>query len=704
VRILLVGELVEGAIGVSYLKAFQALGHEVSSFDYTEELLSVSPLARNRYIRYVGRSAFALAMNLKLLSTALAARPDMVFVTKAPYVFPWTLRRIRAQIGAKLVNLNPDNPFYPDFTTRHIRRTIPLYDCYFTFLRDIFPKLRAAGSPRMEYLPFGYDPEIHRPLSLSEDERAQWCHDVVFVGAWDREREAWLEPLADFDLGIWGSHWTKLRGGSPLRRCVRGEGIFGLSAARILCASKIALNNMRPQGINSHNMRTFEVPACGAFELTQRSAGQLEFFAEGREIECYANIGELREKTAAYLADEQSRRRIAEAGFERVRPHTYLERATRVIEVVGELRSYSVATSRPSRPSPAPILLDTPPRPVPDVRIPVSKALFLNPPTPGSYQFTLARGLKRLGFEVSWVSLSAPRNRTLAHVAKRIRRRFPWVADQSILQAASNFEGDILIVVKGNQVSPRVLSRLIRMGKKLVNVYPDSAGRLLYPADRSTLSLWSLITLKDRQAVDTLRSSGLTNVRYLPQCFDMDAAYELPVLEVPEGATFVAHFDPDRAAWVEALFEAGVKVYGLPNGMRVFRNANPALYKKFLQCHRGGLVSELEKLAFYARSDVSINIHRPDELFGINKRTFDICGMGGCQIVDWRPTLSEYFVPGKEVIAIEEPGKLPQRVREILKRWDLRREIAEAGKARAFRDHRNDLRAAELLNLIAEIR
>jgi spore maturation protein CgeB len=138
--------------------------------------------------------------------------------------------------------------------------------------------------------------------------------------------------------------------------------------------------------------------------------------------------------------------------------------------------------------------------------------------------------------------------------------------------------------------------------------------------------------------------------------------------------------------------------------MRVFRNANPALYKKFLQCHRGGLVSELEKLAFYARSDVSINIHRPDELFGINKRTFDICGMGGCQIVDWRPTLSEYFVPGKEVIAIEEPGKLPQRVREILKRWDLRREIAEAGKARAFRDHRNDLRAAELLNLIAEIR
>ncbi|GEM_PF-307852 len=701
-RVLIVGEFVEGAIGVSYLRAFRALGHEVSSFDSTEELLRVSRLARNRYTRYMGRSAFALAMNVKLLSTAVAARPDLVFVIKGPYVFPWTLRRIRTQVAAKLVNLNPDNPLYPDFTTRHIRRTIPLYDCYFTFLRDIIVKLRAAGSPRTEYLPFAYDPEMHRRVSLSEDDRRQWGHDVVFVGAWDRDREAWLEPLADFDLGIWGSHWTKRAVGSPLRRHVCGEGIFGLGMARILSASKIVLNNLRPQGINSHNMRTFEVPACGAFELTQRSAGQLEFFVEGREIECYANTAELREKTAAYLADERSRRRIAEAGFEAVRPHTYLERAARVIDVVNDLRSAPAAVSPPPRPSLTPILV-TDPQPVADVRIPVSRVLFLNSPTPGSYQFTLARGLERLGWKVRWVSSWSPRNRTLAQATMRIRRRFPWLADRAILLAASKFDGDILIVVKGDQISPRVLSRLIRMGKKVVNVYPDSAGRLLYPADRSTLHLWSLITLKDRHAVETLRSSGLSNIRYLPQCFDMDAPYELPYIDVPEGATFVAHLDPDRAAWVEVLFEAGVKIYGRSSGMRVFREANPGLYEKFLRCHRGESVSELEKLAFYARSDVSINIHRPDELFGINKRTFDICGMGGCQIVDWRPTLSEYFVPGKEVVAIQEPGKLPQRVREILKRRDLRREIAEAGKARAFRDHRNDLRAAELLNLIAEV-
>jgi spore maturation protein CgeB len=701
---LVVGEFVEGAIGVSYVRAFRTLGHEVFSFDSTEELLRLSPLARNRYTRYVGRSAFALVMNLKLLSAAVRVRPNLVFVLKGPYVAPWALKRIRSRIGANLVNLNPDNPLYPDFTTRYIRRTIPLYDCYFTFLRDIILKLRAAGSPRVEYLPFAYDPEIHQPVDSSEDERSRWGHDVVFVGAWDQEREAWLEPLADFDLGIWGYQWTKLDPRSPLRRRVCGEGMFGLAMARILSASKIVLNNLRPQGINGHNMRTFEVPACGAFELTQRSAGQIEFFAEGREIECYANTTELREKVAAYLADEHARRRIAEAGHEAVRPHTYLERAAKLIEVVRELRLGSVATPRQPRPRLVPILVSLPRQPVSDVRTHAARVLFLNPPAPGSYQFTLARGLEHLGWEVHWVSLWSPRNRTLARATMRIRQRFPWLSDRAILPVASKFDGDILIVVKGTQISPRLLAHLIRMGKRVVNVYPDSAGRLLYPADRATLTLWSLITLKDRQAVDTLRSSGLTNVRYLPQCFDVDVPYELPDIRVPEGPTFVAHLDPDRAAWVEPLCEAEVKIYGLPNGMRVFREAEPVLYEKFRRCHKGGSVSELEKLAFYARSDISINIHRPDELFGVNKRTFDICGMGGCQIVDYRPTLSEYFVPGREVIAIERPGELPERVREMMGRWDLRREIAEAGKARAHRDHRNDIRAAELLNLIAEIR
>ena len=241
-RILIAGEFVEGALGVSYHRAFEALGHEVTSFDSTEELLNVSPLARNRYTRYVGRSAFALRMNQKLLSAAVAAGPELVLVVKGPYVFRDTLERIRARIGAKLVNLNPDNPFYPDFTTGHIRATLPLYDGYFTFLRDVVPKLRAAGSRRAEYLPFGYDPQIHRPVEVSEAERRRWGHDLVFVGAWDRERQAWLESLRGFDLGIWGYQWTKRTLGSPLSKCVRGEGMFGIDMARILCSSKVVLN------------------------------------------------------------------------------------------------------------------------------------------------------------------------------------------------------------------------------------------------------------------------------------------------------------------------------------------------------------------------------------------------------------------------------------------------------------------------------
>ena len=56
------------------------------------------------------------------------------------------------------------------------------------------------------------------------------------------------------------------------------------------------MNVLRLQNKGSHNMRTFEIPASGGFMLQERSNEVLEFFEEGKEIECFSSVKELKDK------------------------------------------------------------------------------------------------------------------------------------------------------------------------------------------------------------------------------------------------------------------------------------------------------------------------------------------------------------------------------------------------------------------------
>jgi spore maturation protein CgeB len=74
--------------------------------------------------------------------------------------------------------------------------------------------------------------------------------------------------------------------------------------------------------------------------LHERSDEVLEFFQEGKEIECFATVKELKEKIDFYLKNEELRIRIAEAGYRRCVQSGYLyaDRAKRLLEVYHQLR------------------------------------------------------------------------------------------------------------------------------------------------------------------------------------------------------------------------------------------------------------------------------------------------------------------------------------------------------------------------------
>ena len=330
-KVLLVGDFSLGALGLSYLKAFKKLGVDTTTFDYKKE-------GKTLFLNYFFEHCLNKSLNKKLYELIRLNDFDFIFIIKGTFIFPETLLKIKKTTNILLFNFNPDNPFNLNRGASNdlIRKSIPLYDCYFIWGEFLIPKLTEAGAKKVEYLPFAYDPELHYPTDITEEETKKFGSDIVFIGSWDSEREWWLEKIAEYDLTIFGGNWNKLAKESLLRKKWKGREVIGLDFSKVCAASKIVLNLIRKQNENAHNMRTFEVPACKGFMLTTRTKEQCEFFEEDKEITCFETPDELIDKIKRYLPDKQFRENASLAAYNKVKQNTYMERVQLIINLIKE--------------------------------------------------------------------------------------------------------------------------------------------------------------------------------------------------------------------------------------------------------------------------------------------------------------------------------------------------------------------------------
>jgi spore maturation protein CgeB len=91
---------------------------------------------------------------------------------------------------------------------------------------------------------------------------------------------------------------------------------------------------------DDHVMRTFELPACGAFMLTERTDTHLELFEEDREAAHFSSPDEMVSKVRYYLTHDCERMRIAEAGYRKLAGghHTYDHRLAQIVAETLALR------------------------------------------------------------------------------------------------------------------------------------------------------------------------------------------------------------------------------------------------------------------------------------------------------------------------------------------------------------------------------
>lgn len=113
------------------------------------------------------------------------------------------------------------------------------------------------------------------------------------------------------------------------------------------CASQIVINLHRSPDDESYNLnsrkipalsvnpRTFEIAACGAFQLSDERADLSSLYAPGEEMITYSSPEDFLAKVEYYLRNPEQRSEIALRAMQRtLRDHTYEARLQKMFEIV----------------------------------------------------------------------------------------------------------------------------------------------------------------------------------------------------------------------------------------------------------------------------------------------------------------------------------------------------------------------------------
>ena len=272
-------------------------------------------------------------------------KPDIIFIIKGETVFPETIQIIKNEMKIPCIAYMWDRPFYTyaddfldDYRKNNFALGMHLYDYIFVYDPYYVEEIKKKGIANVGYLPLATDPGKYKKVGLSQKEKQEYALDICFVGWPLPNRVEVFENLSGFKLGVFGDGWKDWHRFKKSPIYYKGKAI-GEKVLKIYSSSKIVLNMHHPQSVLGVNTRTFDILACGAFELVDFKPELEKLFVLGDEIVCYKNIGELKGLIKFYLENEEERRRIAKRGMDKVLScHTWHNRIKGLIAALSEKR------------------------------------------------------------------------------------------------------------------------------------------------------------------------------------------------------------------------------------------------------------------------------------------------------------------------------------------------------------------------------
>ena len=336
-------------IDESIQQALESLGYDVILHNSRDRLNLVENISL-RAIKKIPLTKNILNQNLKFflkqdnkeyVSLTRKIRPDMLFIIKGETVFPETLKTIREEMKIPLVAYIWDCPFYSyagryadDYRRTNFAKSMALYDHIFVYDPYYVEEIKKCGITNVNYLPLATDTSKYKKIDPTPCEADEYGYDVCFVGRPFANRVEVLDSLGEFKLGVFGEGWARYYGRARPPSYYKGKAV-GEKVLKIYAASKIVLNIHDPEATRGVNTRTFDIAACGAFELVDYKSELETLFDIGKEIVYYKDIAGLRKIIRFYIDRPNERKAIAERGLSKVLAcHTWRHRMSEMMRVV----------------------------------------------------------------------------------------------------------------------------------------------------------------------------------------------------------------------------------------------------------------------------------------------------------------------------------------------------------------------------------
>ena len=241
----------------------------------------------NKLLVRAGISFIFKRINTIIQSEIVNFKPDVLLVFKGIEISTDTLL-LAKKTGAIVVNYNPDSPYvFISYGNgkKSISKNLYLYDYHFTYNYEILDKLISEGQ-RVFLLPFAAEVSDHEEILLRESEEIL---RACFYGGPDELRYRFLNSLAKLghQIDIFGNGWSrrKLHKNIQLHPSQNGSML-----RNIIAKYRVQLNILSLHNLNSHNMRTFEIPGNKGIQLAPKTKDHQTYFIENKTITLYSSV------------------------------------------------------------------------------------------------------------------------------------------------------------------------------------------------------------------------------------------------------------------------------------------------------------------------------------------------------------------------------------------------------------------------------
>lgn len=321
-RILYVGDATPDTRCAQRADALRELGHELTWVPFVPVQADSGVVASSSvYARVRHRLGWPLdteGANSAVVEHLQRADFDLLWVEKAPCLQRSTLDRARAlQPDLALVFFSEDDLESRVHRSHPMTAALGAYDLVVTTKRRNLTEgsLSRLGARKVIFEPKTFDPKRHRPLNLTERDRAEFGAQAGFIGTYEAARAQGCLHLAKAGISIrvFGNGWQDCKVTHP-NLIVEQRPVSGDDYVRAMLSTPLQLGFLRKQVGDQHTDRSVEIPACGAFLFAERTQEHEELFSEGHEAAYFESTQELVDRARFYLSHPEERAALARAG------------------------------------------------------------------------------------------------------------------------------------------------------------------------------------------------------------------------------------------------------------------------------------------------------------------------------------------------------------------------------------------------------